>query len=76
MAVSEDMPCVASMLSSSVLRKQQGGHQSRKTEVHMFHIVCYILTSSCDYFLTETRKEEHITHINTVVGALLFHGGE
>lgn len=39
MAVSEDMPCVASMLSNSVLNKQQGGHQSHKTKVHMYKII-------------------------------------
>lgn len=35
MAVSEDMPCVASMFSNSVLHKQQGRHKLDQTKVEI-----------------------------------------
>lgn len=85
MAVSEDMPCVASMLSNSVLNKQQGGHQSHKTKVHMYKIISatsspLVVIEAVFFFFTEIcniiLREGHITHINTVLSALLLRQGE
>lgn len=60
MAVSEDMPCVASMLSNSVLHKEDTRHIKQKSTQR----VPFVLIKA---FLNRTQKQKNL-HMHEILG--------